>query len=328
MISLIIPCYNEDEVLDALWSRVTDAAQSWGEDYEVVLVDDGSEEVTWRHVERLCRRDRHWRAIRFSRNFGHQAAVSAGLAHVRGDVVAVLDADLQDPPEELHRFLAKWREGYDVVYAVRRKRKEGPFKRLSYHLFYRLLNCLSSTPIPLDSGDFCLMSRKVVDEINALPEQSRFVRGLRAWVGFRQIGVEYERHSRAAGEPKYSFSKLVQLATNGLLSFSTAPLRLATWMGFVVSSIAIMGTVFTFLQRIFVDWFAAIGLKPVPGFATIVISILFIGGVQLVCLGVIGEYIGRIYDEVKHRPRWIVRETIGADDAVQFAQCMLPAAAA
>jgi dolichol-phosphate mannosyltransferase len=249
--------------------------------------------------------------VRFSRNFGHQTAVSAGIARAGGAALIVMDADLQDPPEELHRFLAKWREGYDVVYGLRRKRKEGPLKRLCYHLFYRILAGTASQPIPTDSGDFCLMDRKVVDLLNAMPERNRFVRGLRAWVGFRQIGIEYARDARQAGEPKYTLTKLVRLAVDGLLSFSTVPLRLATYLGLVVSAIAFLGAVFTLVQRLFADWFARIGLAPVPGFATIVIAILFLGGVQLICLGIMGEYIGRIYDEVKGRPSWIVRQTLG-----------------
>ncbi|MBN2477075.1 MAG: glycosyltransferase family 2 protein [Pirellulales bacterium] len=311
MISVVVPCYNERQVLEPLYRRLTTAAESWNEPFEVVLVDDGSDESTWQRVEQIGRRDSRWKIIRFSRNFGHQTAVSAGLRYASGDAVIVLDADLQDPPEEMHRFLAKWREGYEVVYAIRRRRKENGLKRLCYSLFYRTLACVSKTPIPLDSGDFCLMDRKVVDLLNSMPEQNRFVRGLRAWVGFRQVGLDYERHARAAGRPQYSLRKLVQLAVDGLFSFSTSPLRLATRLGFVISTFAFLGTLLTLLQRVFADWFARIGWGPVPGFATIVIAILFLGGVQLICLGIIGEYIGRIYDEVKRRPPWIVRETCG-----------------
>ena len=311
MISVVVPCYNEDQVLGELYRRLSAAAESWNEPFEIIIVDDGSGEQTWAQIEEIHRRDPRWKAVRFSRNFGHQTAVSAGISYAGGDAVIVMDADLQDPPEELHRFIAKWREGYEVVYAVRRKRKEGLLKRACYSLFYRTLAGVSKISIPVDAGDFCLMDREVVDLLKAMPEQNRFVRGMRAWVGFRQVGLEYQRHARAAGQPQYTFRKLVQLAVDGVFSFSTTPLRLVTRLGCFVSTVAFLGTVFTLLQRIFADWFAQIGLAPVPGFATIVIAILFLGGIQLICLGIIGEYIGRIYDEVKARPLWIVRQTCG-----------------
>lgn len=313
MISVVVPCYNETDVLGRLYQRLTSAAESWDEPFEVILVDDGSDEQTWQQVRRIHQRDSRWKVLRFSRNFGHQTAVSAGIGCACGDAVIVIDADLQDPPEQLHRFLAKWREGYEVVYGVRGRRKESRLKRLCYTLFYRVLAGISKTPIPVDSGDFCLMDRKVVDLLSSLPEQNRFVRGLRAWAGFRQVGLPYERHQRAAGKPQYGLGKLVQLAVDGVFSFSTSPLRLATRLGFLISGFAFLGTLFTLAQRIFAGWFASLGWGPVPGFATIVIAILFLGGVQLICLGIIGEYIGRIYDEVKGRPLWVVRETLGLE---------------
>lgn len=320
MISVVIPCYNEDAVLPLLYERLTAAAESWDEPFEVLLVDDGSRPVTWELIRKIVERDQRWKALRFARNFGHQVAVSAGLAHTTGDAVIVMDADLQDPPEELHRLIAQWREGFEVVYAVRRKRKEGLLKRAMYYSFYRLLDRLTETPIPLDAGDFCLMDRKVVNLLRAMPERNRFVRGLRAWVGFRQVGVEYERHARAGGTPQYTLRKLIRLASDGVVSFSSAPLRLATRLGCIVSVVAFLGTVFTLLQRLFSTWFAGI---PASGYATIVMAILFLGGVQLLCLGIIGEYIGRIYDEVKGRPKWIVWESLGIDEAQ--AQDMVPA---
>jgi glycosyltransferase involved in cell wall biosynthesis len=314
MISVVAPCYNEREVLGRLYQRLCAAAEAWQEPFEVILVDDGSDEATWQEIQRIHDRDPRWKAVRFSRNFGHQTAVSAGVAHARGQAVIVMDADLQDPPEELGRFLQKWREGYEVVYGVRRKRKEGLLKRLCYRLFYRILARISTTPIPLDSGDFCLMDRRVAALLKSMPERNRFVRGLRAWVGFRQIGVEYQREAREAGRPKYTLRKLVKLAIDGIFSFSTWPLRLATRLGLLVSTVAFLGAVFTFFQKVFEHWFAKIGLGPERGFPTIVIAILFLGGVQLICLGIIGEYIGRIYDEVKRRPSWIVRQTLGLDE--------------
>ncbi|MBN2106986.1 MAG: glycosyltransferase family 2 protein [Deltaproteobacteria bacterium] len=313
MISIVVPCYNELEVLDELYDRLTRAAEKWGEPFEVIVVDDGSQEAFWRQLAMIHKKDSRWKALRFSRNFGHQTAVSAGLYYAAGDAVIVIDADLQDPPEELHRFIDKWKEGYDVVFAIRQKRKENIFKRFCYKLFYRILSGASETVIPEDSGDFALIDRKVLQVINAMPEENRFVRGLRAWSGFRQTGLAYERHARAGGAPKYSFAKLVQLAIDGIFSFSASPLRLATKLGLLTSVIALAGAVFTFLQRIFADQFAKIGLAPVPGFATIVIAMLFLGGVQLICLGILGEYIGRIYDEVKQRPSWVIQEGLGLE---------------
>jgi dolichol-phosphate mannosyltransferase len=312
MISVVIPCYNEEPVLEVLYERLTDAAQQWGIPYEVIVVDDGSQDGTWEKLTEIHRRDLRWRAIRFSRNFGHQTAISAGMQEARGQAVVILDADLQDPPEVVSQFLQKWREGYQVVYGIRRRRKEPFWKQVAYFLFYRFLRAIAATPIPVDTGDFCLMDRRVVDVLNRMPERNRFVRGLRAWAGFRQIGVEYERHARAAGRPQYTFRKLVQLAIDGIFSFSIWPLRLATRLGLLVSTVAFLGVIFTFLQRIYADWFDKyLGLRPVPGFATTVIAILFLGGVQLICLGIIGEYIGRIYEEVKGRPHWIICDRLG-----------------
>jgi dolichol-phosphate mannosyltransferase len=316
-VSIIVPCFNEEAVLPELFTRLGMVAGTWGLDYEVVCVDDGSRDRTWELLKAQNQRDARWRALSFARNFGHQTAVSAGLSYAAGDAVVVIDADLEDPPEEIARLLAKWREGYDVVYAVRQKRKEGPFKRLCYWIFYRLMARLVAFEIPLDSGDFCLINRRVVDTINAMPERNRFVRGLRAWSGFRQTGVTYERAARFAGDSKYSPGKLVKLATDGLFSFSIVPLRMATYFGLGVSAFAFFGVLFTLAQKIFSAQFARIGLAPSAGFPTIVISILFLGGVQLICLGILGEYIGRVYEEVKGRPLWIVRDTAGLAAAEQ-----------
>ena len=311
MISLLIPCHNESPVLETLYARVSRAAATAGEPYEVLLVDDGSTDDTWERMRTLHTKDARWKALRLARNFGHQAAVTAALRHARGDAVMILDADLQDPPEELSRFLAKWREGYDVVYAIRRKRKEGLLLRACYALFYRGLGRLADIPIPHDAGDFCLIDRKVVDVINGMPEHNRFVRGLRAWAGHRQIGLEYERAKRVGGEPSYTVAKLLRLAVDGMFSFSIAPLRLATWLGLAASAFALAAAAFTLFQRIFVEYFRSIGNALPPGFATTIIAIFFLGGVQLICLGVIGEYIGRIYEEVKNRPLWVEMERLG-----------------
>lgn len=310
-LSIIVPCYNEQDVLPELFARLASVAGSWGMDYDVICVDDGSRDRTWDMLKAQNQKDPRWRCLSFARNFGHQTAVSAGLYYASGDAAVVIDADLEDPPEEIARFLEKWREGYDVVYGIRQKRKVGWFKRFCYWTFYRLMARLVAFDIPLDTGDFCLISRRVIETINAMPERNRFVRGLRAWSGFRQTGVAYERAARFAGEPKYNFKKLVKLATDGLFSFSTVPLRMATYLGLSVSAVAFLGVLFTFAQKIFASEFARIGLAPSAGFPTIVISVLLLGGVQLICLGIVGEYIGRIYEEVKGRPLWIMRDSAG-----------------
>lgn len=310
-ISIIVPCYNEQDVLPELFARLDSAAAAWGLDHEVLCVDDGSQDRTWELLKAQNQKDPRWRCVSFARNFGHQIAVSAGLFYADGDAVVVMDADLADPPEEIFRLLEKWRAGYDVVYAVRQKRKEGGLKRLCYWTFYRLMARLVPFEIPLDTGDFCLLSRRTVEVINSLPERNRFVRGLRAWSGFRQTGVVYERAARFAGTTKYSFSKLLKLATDGLFSFSTVPLRVATYLGLSVSAFAFFGAILTLIQKLFAAQLKRVGLDPVAGFPTIVISVLFLGGVQLICLGILGEYIGRIYEEVKGRPLWILRDSAG-----------------
>jgi dolichol-phosphate mannosyltransferase len=311
-VSVVVPCFNEEAVLPELFRRVGGAAATWGMDYEIICVDDGSRDHTWALLKAQNKADTRWRCLSFARNFGHQTAVSAGLHYATGDAVVVIDADLQDPPEEIHRFFEKWREGYDVVYAVRQKRKEGVLKKLCYWSFYRLMAGIVPFDMPLDSGDFCLIDRRVVDIIKAMPERNRFVRGIRAWAGFKQIGVVYERQPRAAGEPKYGFRKLFKLAWDGLFSFSSKPLRMATYLGFWVSAFAFLGAILTCLQKFFARQFAQIGLEPWPhGLPTVMISILFLGGVQLVGIGILGEYIGRIYDEVKGRPLWIIQDSAG-----------------
>lgn len=311
MISVIVPCYNEKEVLPLLHERLTAAAAKWSEKYEVILVDDGSNVETWEELKRIKAIDNRWKIIRFSRNFGHQAAVSAGLYHSTGDCVVIIDADLQDPPEEIHRFIEKWKAGYDIVYGIRQQRKENIFKRIAYKAFYRILGRLANIDIPLDSGDFCLMDRIVVDQLNQLPEHNRFIRGLRAWLGFRHTGVAYERAARAKGEPQYTLKKLIQLSIDGVFSFSIVPLRMVTMFGLFVSVIAMLGAIYTLLHRLFEDMLLEYGFSNIPqGFTTLAIAILFLGGVQLISLGVLGEYVGRIYDEVKRRPSWIIQEIL------------------
>jgi dolichol-phosphate mannosyltransferase len=240
--------------------------------------------------------------------------VSAGLFYATGDAAVIIDADLQDPPEQIARLLEKWREGFQVVYAVRTKRDDAKLKQFLAWGFYRLLSKAVPFNVPPDAGDFCLLDRRVVAVLNALPERNRYLRGLRAWSGFRQTGIEFQRHARAAGAPQYTFKKSFRLAMDGVFSFSTVPLRLATCLGLIVSLAAFLGALFTLCEKIFAEQFAKLGFTPGPhGIPTLVISTLFLGGVQLICLGILGEYLGRIYDEVKGRPHWIIQDQAGLD---------------
>jgi len=297
-----------------LFERLSACAATWGEDYEFVLVDDGSKDDTLTIAEEIAARDRHVKIVSLSRNFGHQPAVTAGLEYCRGDVVAIIDADLQDPPEELPRFFQKCRQGFDVVYGVRTKRKEGIFKRASYALFYRLLASLSSIQIPLDSGDFCVMSRRAVDALNSLPERNRFIRGLRSWVGFKQTGLAYERHARAMGEPKYTLRKLVNLALDGLVNFSSRPLRMIAVLGLFLAFFAVAAALFVLVQYL-ANW-TVLGYNPrnQRGWTSLMLAVLFLAAMQLVSLGVLGEYIGRLFEEIKRRPVYMVGRTVNLED--------------
>jgi polyisoprenyl-phosphate glycosyltransferase len=311
MISIVIPLLNEEANIEQLYTRLTNASPLWKEDYEILLIDDGSTDNTFFMLNKIRQKDSHIKVIKFSRNFGHQAAISAGIKHAKGDAVIIMDGDLQDPPEELPRFLEKWREGFHVVYAVRTKRKEGFFKRTAYSMFYRTLKAISDIEIPLDSGDFCVMDRKVVAVLNNdMREHNRFVRGLRAYAGFSQVGVEYERAERAAGEVKYTFKKLVKLALDGLFDFSTVPLKISTYMGFIIAIPSFLAGIFFIIHRIFN--FKVFGYSPsdTPGLASLAVGMFFMGGVMMIMLGVIGEYISRIYFEVKQRPFYIIDEIL------------------
>jgi glycosyltransferase involved in cell wall biosynthesis len=302
--SLVLPILNEEGNIPELYRRLKAVMDELGESYELVFVDDGSRDRSLELMRELQRQDpEHVCAVVLSRNFGHQRAVSAGLDYARGQAVIVMDADLQDPPEVLPQFVGKWQEGFQVVYAVREKRKESWLKRAAYRSFYLVLRSVSRIDIPLDSGDFCLMDRCVVDAVTSLPERNRFVRGLRSWVGFRQLGLAYERDARHAGKPKYSFRRLVSLALDGMISFSYLPLRLATLLGFGVSALSLMAATYYVIKRL------TVGIGP-AGFATLVVLMSFLGGVQLITIGVIGEYIGHVLDEVKGRPTYVVREVL------------------
>jgi glycosyltransferase involved in cell wall biosynthesis len=307
LLSVVIPCYNEAAVLPLLHERLTTVLPGLGPRWEVIFVDDGSTDDTWRLLVELDDPEGRFRAVGLSRNFGHQTAVAAGLAHARGDAVAVLDADLQDPPELLGECLRHWEAGDDVVYLVRQKRKESWLKRSLYAAFYRVLDRLSAVPIPRDSGDFCLMDRRVVDVLASMPERHLFLRGLRAWTGFRQRALPYERPARAAGETKYPFLKLVSLASDGLFSFSVIPLRLATWFGLLCVLLAAGWGLFVVAWRVLGFSFLGHTASELPGWTGGVLLAVLFGSIQLIVLGVLGEYVGRIYEETKARPRWVVR---------------------
>lgn len=310
-LSVVVPCYNEDSVLPLLRQRLVAVLESLDATWDVLLVDDGSTDRTLEVANKIHDEDSRFKIIALTRNFGHQAAISAGLHYAAGDVVAVLDADLQDPPEVLVECFNRWREGWDVVYAVRHKRQESILLRVSYAVFYRLLKAVADISIPLDSGDFCVMDRQVVNALRSMPERNMFVRGMRAWSGFRQTGVVYERALRAAGLTKYSFPKLVRLAVDGILSFSALPLRAASFVGGVTMFLDVIAITFIVVWRVFGFEFMGHTARELPGWTGALSVALFLGGVQLFILGIVGEYIARIYDEVKRRPRWIVRTVRG-----------------
>lgn len=306
MISIVVPCLNEQDVLRATNRRLLAVLEQLPQKFEILYVDDGSTDATPEILREFQERDERIRVVRFSRNFGHQLAITAGLEHAAGDAVAIIDADLQDPPEVLADFVAKWMDGFDVVYGVRVEREgETAFKRGTAKLFYRVIGKLSDTEIPVDTGDFRLISRQVADALLAMPERDRFVRGMVSWLGFSQAAIPYRREARAAGVTKFSLFKMMRLATDGVVSFSTLPLRLATWVGFAASGIAILGILITVIERLL----GAEGL--VRGWASLLVAILFLGGAQLIGMGIIGEYVGRIYGESKRLPLYVVRERLG-----------------
>ena len=303
LLSIVLPAFNEQEVLPIAYQRLSDMAGPLAElalDYELIFVNDGSRDRTAVILDELARSDERVRAVHLTRNFGHQAAISAGIDLAGGDVVALMDVDLQDPPEVLPQFLAKWREGYQVVFAIRRKRKEWAGKRLAYWAFYRLMALTAEMEIPLDSGDFCVMDRRAVELLRDLPERQRFVRGLRTWVGLKQTGIEYDRGARAAGQPQYTFTKLMKLAMDGLVSFSSAPLRFVTRMGMVCAALSML-----FLAWVLIDGLFRI-TKFERGWPSLAAVVLFVGAVQMISLGIIGEYLSRIFLEVKGRPAYLI----------------------
>lgn len=298
LISIVSPVHNEEEVIEEFVTRIKSALQDLN--WELLLVDDGSTDGSYEVIARLAADDARIRPIKLSRNFGHQPAITCGIENANGDAVVILDADLQDPPEVINEFISKWREGYEVVYGKRNTRKgEGFFKRVSAASFYRLLNRISDTKLPVDTGDFRLIDRKVVNALNLMNEKNRYVRGMVAWIGFNQIPVLYDRDPRKAGKTKFNFFKIISFGTDGLFSFSTRPLKIANWVSIFFTLVTIfLGIYFTY-QKIFYPE------RSLPGFVPIVLLISLISSVQFFVIGIIGSYVGRIYSEVKNRPIYI-----------------------
>lgn len=308
--SVIAPIYNESVTLPEFYRRVKEVMESTGESWELILVDDGSVDGSTDTIRQISHQDSRVRPVIFARNFGHQIAVTAGVDYARGQTATIIDSDLQDPPETIPDLIAKWREGYEVVYAVRAEREgESWFKLFTASLFYRLIYRITDVEIPADVGDFRLMDRKVVDVLNQMRERHRFLRGMSAWVGFRQVGVPYRRAARFAGQTKYPFKKMLRLAITAITGFSYFPLQVATFLGFLSAGMSILAIPVVIAIRL---WASS---EPLLGQATTLIAVLFLGGVQLISLGILGEYIGRLYDEAKGRPLYIVRE--GPEDILE-----------
>jgi dolichol-phosphate mannosyltransferase len=307
LVSIVVPCYNEEAVLREFHRRLVSVLEDLEDTFEIVYADDGSRDLTSVVLREIQAGTSQVRVVSLSRNFGHQIAVTAGLEHARGDAVVIIDADLQDPPEVIPEMIARWRDGYDVVYGLRSERAgETRFKLWTAKAFYRLINRVSEIEIPLDVGDFRLLDRKVLDALLSMPERDRFLRGMVSWIGFKQGAVIYDRAPRRAGESKYAFMKMLRFAVDSVISFSFAPLRLAIWLGFLALIASFGGIIYALVIRLYTnDW--------VRGWASIFTAMLFLGGVQLITLGIVGEYIGRIYAEVKRRPLYVVQERLGFD---------------
>ena len=305
-ISIVVPVYNEEAGIQEFYKRIKKVAKNFDCDStEIIFVDDGSQDSSYHQLIELAQRDSTLRVIKFSRNFGHQIAISAGMEHAKGDAVVIIDADLQDPPEVIHQFVAKWKEGFDVVFGVRITREgESWLKLWTAAMFYRILRFIAQIEIPVDTGDFRLMSRRALNHLLSLTERDRFVRGLVSWIGFKQCGVSYAREKRNAGETKYPYRKMLRFALDGITSFSNIPLKLASFLGYLTSLLAFLYACSVFIQKV-------LGYT-VQGWATIMVGLLFLGGVQLICLGIIGEYIGRIFNETKRRPLYIIEEVFEA----------------
>jgi dolichol-phosphate mannosyltransferase len=303
--SVVVPCFNEQEVIEETHKRLKSALSLLGYNFEIIYVNDGSKDCTFVKLVRIAAQDQHVRVVSLSRNFGHQIALTAGLDYSTGDVTVIIDADLQDPPELIQSMIQKWREGYKIVYGKRILRLgESTFKRITAKTFYKLLNLFSEVTVPPEAGDFRLLDKTVVADLRSMPERRRFIRGLTSWVGYPQYALEYIREPRFAGRTKYNISRMIILALDGVLSFSTSPLRTAIWLGFATASLSFFGIIYAVVLRLLTSYW-------VSGWTLLFVSIMFIGGVQLIFLGVVGEYVGRIFHEVKARPLYFVAEVVG-----------------
>lgn len=303
-ISVVIPILNEEKTLPELYKRLTEVLSKYQNPHEIIFVDDDSRDKSFDIMMGFNKEDSRVKIIQFSRNFGHQAALSAGIDHCNGEAIILMDGDLQDPPELIPEFIAKWQEGYDVVYGVKRKRKEGFLKNFAFKMFYKILNYLSPLKMPPNVGIFSLMDRKAVNVLKTMPERNRYISGLRAWAGFKQTGVEFERERRYEGKPKQTFIKLLKLSMDAIFSFSYLPLRIGIYVGLFSSGISIIIFLWVLYARLFTD-------KAIIGWASIMVVTTFLGGTILMILGIIGEYLGRIYDEVKARPYYVINKKIG-----------------
>ena len=314
-ISVVVPIYFEEENIFPLYERLIGVvSKEMNLDYEIIFVNDGSKDDSVQNIKQLIEQDQNIRLLNFSRNFGHQVAVTAGLEHTEGEVVVIIDADLQDPPELIRDMYEKYKQGYDVVYAKRKSRAgESFFKKKTAKLFYRVLDFMSDVDIPLDTGDYRLMSRRVVEQLNNMPEKNRFIRGLVTWVGYQQTYVEYNRDERHAGETGYSLSKMIKFSLDGITSFSTFPLKIATIFGVGISGISFIYILRIIYLKLFTE-------KTIQGWSSIMVSNLFLGGIILLTLGILGEYIGRIYTELKSRPQYIIKDKYGFSEEQQDGQ--------
>jgi len=304
MYSIIIPIYNENDIIPELYRRLKLAADSLDAPAEFIFVDDASSDESFLRLEELHASDPRIKVIRLSRNFGHQVAITAGLDHANGDAVMMMDGDLQDPPELLPQLAARWKEGFQVVYTVKRSRKEHFLMRLAFSTFYRVMHAFSPIAIPMEAGNFSLLDRRVVEVFRRMPERNRYISGMRAWAGFKQTGIEFDRGARFAGKPKMTLRRLINLALDGVISFSNAPLRLSIYVGIGTAGLSFVITGYVLYAKLFTN-------TAILGWASTIAAVTFIGGMILLTLGVIGEYIGRIYDEVKQRPIYIVKDKVG-----------------
>lgn len=305
MISIILPCFNEEHNIEELYSRLTVVMKSIGDKYELLFVDDGSTDNSLAKLMLLSELDEHVLVLELSRNFGHQPAICAGLDYSQGDAVIMLDADLQHPPELIPTLIQKWKEGYEIVYTIRKDFSDAYlFKKLSAKIFYKLINGLAKIDVPANSADFRLLDKVVVKQLRALKERTKFLRGLISWVGFKRYPIIYEAAPRFSGETKYSFGKMLRFAFDGITSFSSFPLHIATILGLIVSGVSFLYAAYAIYVRLFTQ-------KAIPGWASVLVAVLFLGGVQLLSLGLIGEYLGRAFDELKARPAYIIRSVIG-----------------